>query len=137
MTEVQSFGAFLNEYGLPITIAVVIGVLLYRVVKRLWDEFREREKRMLEERDKLHALLQEKDVKVQEQNNTFAAVERDYIACMKNVEAAIEKYNETNRTLAETNRLLVDKMDGRIDDIDGKLDIILDRVNHDLNNGGK
>ena len=132
MTEVEMLEAFLQNYGLPVTIAGLVSFILYKVVKRIWDEFREREKRMLEERDSLHKLLKEKDEKVQEQDNKFAEVGKEYIACMKNVEGAIEKYNETNKALAETNRLLVDKMDGRIDDIDGKLDILLDRINRDI-----
>lgn len=94
----------IQTVGFPIAVAIACGWFIYTKDKRVADEAKAREDRLLDA-----------NIKSAESLNKIADT--------------IEDSNKVNKELSETNRLLVDEMKNKITNVDNNVSKILDKVN--------
>jgi len=140
--------ALTNTYGVPLVLAVFMGLALVFLVRHYLKESKAREDKLMAEskarEDKLMAEAKEREDRLlqeareREDRLIAEARERDakFMECNKassdslnRVAGLIETGTTVNKGLLETNRKLTDEINGRLHTIDTNVTRILDAVN--------
>ena len=117
MTEMEAAGGVLDlvgKYGVTLVGLVIVSVGLWRLIKRILDQYEAEKKSYLK--------------RMEELTDRFGSKESDFIDALNGIRATIVDTNKLQSELAETNRLLVDKIEADIRAIGGNVNLILERL---------
>lgn len=115
--ELEAAGGVLDlvgKYGVTLVGLVIVSAGLWRLVKRILDQYEAEKQAYL--------------ARMQELTDNFGSKESDFINALNGIQKTIVDTNKLQSELAETNRLLVDKIEEDIKDIGGNVNLILERL---------
>lgn len=117
MMEVEAAGGVLDlvgKYGVTLVGLVIVSAGLWRLIKRVLDQYDAEKKAYL--------------ARMQNLSDSFGSKETDFIDTLNGFQKTMVDTNKLQSELAETNRLLVDKIEEDIKDIGGNVNLILERL---------
>ena len=115
--EFEAAGGVLDligKYGVTLVGLVIVSAGLWRLVKRILDQYESEKQAYLK--------------RMEELTENFGSKETQFIDALNGIRATIVDTNKLQSELAETNRLLVDKIEEDIKDIGGNVNLILERL---------
>ena len=115
--EFEAAGGVLDlvgKYGVTLVGLVIVSAGLWRLIKRILDQYEAEKKAYLS--------------RIQDLTDNFGGKESDFINALNGIQKTIVDTNKLQSELAETNRLLVDKIEEDIKDIGGNVNLILERL---------
>ena len=115
--EMEAAGGVLDligKYGVALVGLVIVSMGLWRLVKRVLDQYDEEKKAYL--------------ARLKDLTENFDTKEGEFISVLNGIQKTMVDTNKLQAELAETNRLLVDKIEEDIKDIGGNVSLILERL---------
>lgn len=103
-----------GRYGVTLVGLVIVSFGLWRLVKRILDQYDAEKKAYL--------------ARMQELTNSFDSKEEKFMETLRDVQKTMNDTNKLQSELAETNRLLVDKIEHDLQTIGGNVSLILERL---------